>query len=389
MNSRELASADVRWPGPRLVRVALPMVAIASLVMFGGAIVWSGVATGTIGFDFLAYHQAADRLVRGEALYDPALQILHASSRADVGAIVPFLYPPPFALALVPLTLLPPMAAIWVWLGVSVLALVSAIVLIPVSPTIRWVTLLLAGLSWPVAYSLKLGQVGPILLLLFTVGWRWLDRPAAIATSGGLGAVIKIQPVLLLAWAVLAGRWRAAVLGVGAILGAGLAFTLVAGDTSDWGDYVTMLRSVGDPVLVPNNLSPGAVAYRALGGRADLAAALQLVSSAAALLVALVATLRASPSASFMTAVIASQLISPVLWDHYALVLLLPTAWLLERGYRWASAVPLATSVPLLFVAPSATYPLVFWVTLIAVLIAGIRERDERDAGPIRTAATA
>ena len=44
-----------------------------------------------------------------------------------------------------------------------------------------------------------------------------------------------------------------------------------------------------------------------------------------------------------MVAVVATQLISPLLWDHYAVVLLVPTAWLLARGAWWALAIPLAT----------------------------------------------
>ena len=44
-----------------------------------------------------------------------------------------------------------------------------------------------------------------------------------------------------------------------------------------------------------------------------------------------------------MVAVVATQLVSPLLWDHYAVVLLLPTAWLLARGAWWALAIPLAT----------------------------------------------
>ncbi len=52
----------------------------------------------------------------------------------------------------------------------------SGVALMPVAPTVRWLTLLLAGLSWPFAYAFKLGQVGPLLFLLFAIGWRWLDR---------------------------------------------------------------------------------------------------------------------------------------------------------------------------------------------------------------------
>ena len=46
---------------------------------------------------------------------------------------------------------------------------------------------------------------------------------------------------------------------------------------------------------------------------------------------------------SYLVAVVASQLLSPILWDHYAIVLLLPVAWLIDRGWTWAALIPLAT----------------------------------------------
>jgi hypothetical protein len=75
--------------------------------------------------------------------------------------------------------------------------------------------------------------------------------------------------------------------------------------------------------------------------------------------------------ASYLVVVVASQLISPILWDHYALMLLLPVAWLLSRGAWWTVLIPIATSVPLVGISPPAAYPVAFWVTLIAVVVAG------------------
>ena len=49
----------------------------------------------------------------------------------------------------------------------------------------RWWIVLLAGLSWPFAYAVKLGQVGPILFLLFAIGWRWLDDPIRLGRERG------------------------------------------------------------------------------------------------------------------------------------------------------------------------------------------------------------
>jgi hypothetical protein len=85
--------------------------------------------------------------------------------------------------------------------------------------------------------------------------------------------------------------------------------------------------------------------------------------------------------ASYLAIVIASQFISPVLWDHYALLLLLPTAWLLERGRWWAAVIPLATATLLVGVSPPEIYPIVFWAALLAVTWLGTRDaQSERVA---------
>ena len=62
------------------------------------------------------------------------------------------------------------------------------------------------------------------------------------------------------------------------------------------------------------------------------ATVIQLVCIVAVIVVVmLVAVAKASTEVSYLTAVVASQLLSPMLWDHYAVLLLLPVAWLLQR----------------------------------------------------------
>jgi alpha-1,2-mannosyltransferase len=355
-----------------LGRAALPVAAIGALVGVSGLVVFAAVAAGTFGFDFLAYHQAAERVLHGQRLYDPTVQ--------QTGGFGLFYYPPPFVLAILPFGLLPATTATWVWLGLSVAMLVGGIAILPVRPSIRWATLLLAGLSWPVAYALKLGQVGPLLLLLFAIGWRWLDRPVAVGSAGALGAIVKIQPGLILAWALLTRRFAAAAIGVAILLVAALAATVILGGFGVWADYVALLRNVSDPITTPHNFTPGAAAYQA-GVPTGVAATVQIVSSVLVVAVLLVAIARTAPDASFLVAVVASQLLSPVLWDHYAMLLLLPVAWLLQRRRWWAAGIPLVTSAATLFVnLPAVIYPVVFWIALVAVLGVGLAERnDPRD----------
>ena len=116
--------------------------------------------------------------------------------------------------------------------------MVAAIALMPVSAPLRWLMLLLAGLDWPVVYSIKLGQVGPILLLLFVLGWRWLDQPIRLGATIAIGTLIKIQPALLGVWAVLTGRPRAAVAALVGVVAVVLV-TLPLVGLGAWSDYVT------------------------------------------------------------------------------------------------------------------------------------------------------
>jgi alpha-1,2-mannosyltransferase len=340
------------------------MVALLVLAVVLGGTLWAASGAGTLGFDFLAYHQAANRVLAGERLYDPAVQ--------QTGGFGLFYYPPPFILAILPLAPLDPTIATWTWVGLSLAAFLGGVAFMPVSATVRWLTVLLAGLSWPLAYAFKLGQVGPLLFLLFAVGWRWLDRPAALGGSAAAGAIVKIQPGLVLAWALLTRRWPAVAVGAAVLFVAVVLASFVTGGLSVWTDYLMVLRNVSDPISTPHNFTPGAVAYQ-LGLPSGLAATVQLVSSLAAVALLVLAALRASSAASYLVAVTASQLLSPVLWDHYSMLLLLPVAYLLDRRQWWAVLVPLATAVFLIGLTPPAAYPIAFWVTLLALVGVGLR----------------
>ncbi len=340
----------------------LPPLAIGVFVLVVGAVL--AAAGSTFGFDFLAYHQAAGRVLAGQPLYDTTFE--------QTGGFGLFYYPPPFVLPILPLALIDGSLAAVVWLGVLLAAFFASIALLPVRANVKWAVVLLAAVSWPVAYTFKLGQVGPLLMLAFVVGWRWLDAPTRLGASAAAGALVKLQPGLLLAWAALTGRWRAVGIGVAVGLGSCAVATLVVG-LDAWFDYVTLLRQVSDPITTPHNFTPGAIAYQ-LGAPHVVGVAVQLASSALVVAALLVAVRWATAEASFLVAVVASQLLSPVLWDHYAMILLLPVAWLLERRQWWAVAVPLAVAIGV--PAPPAVYPALFWIVLAALVAIGVRGRS-------------
>jgi hypothetical protein len=351
-----------------LRRIALPIVAIVTFALIGGTVVAAAAGAGTHGFAFAAYHVAANHLLTGQDVYDTAVE--------HTGGYGFFYYPPPFIFGALPFALVPLSTAVWMWLGLSVALLLAGIWLMPVGRTVRWATLLLAGVSWPTVYALKLGQVGPLLLFLFVVGWRWMDSPTRLGVAGAIGAIVKIQPGIVLAWALLTRRFRAVVIGGAVLVAAAVAATIAFGGLSVWGEYLTILRTVSDPITTPHNFTPGAVAYQA-GVSAGLASVLQIGSTLALIVACLAAVVWLPNEVSYLIAVVASQLLSPVLWDHYAMLLLVPVAWLLNRRAWWALAIPLATSAATLLVSlPPVIYPVTFWATIVGLAWVGLRETD-------------
>ena len=346
-----------------LVTAALPIVAIVVFVLTVAATIWS--AGSTLGYDFHAYEGAARRLLDGQRLYDPGIDV--------AGGYAIYLYPPPFAIAIVPLAIIGGQAAVGIWTGLTILAFLAGVALMPVGRSVRWLILLLGALDWPVVYSIKLGQVGPLLFLLFAIGWRWRDRPGRLGTAIGLGTLVKVQPALLLGWAALTGRRRAIAVAIAVLVGAAVLATVVAGIPS-WFDYPALLGRVSSPLTTPHNFTPGAIAFQA-GAPLAGAGAIQIIATIGALAAVVFAGRASSAEAAYLVAVVASQLISPLLWDHYAMLLLLPVAWLLERRQWWAIAVPMAVSIPLVGIVPAAVYPVTFAICLVAPIALGAADR--------------
>jgi len=338
----------------------LPPFAVAAFAL--GVALILAVAGPTLGYDEQAYVGAAHRLLDGTPLYDAAVSV--------AGGFAIYLYPPPFAVAMLPVALLPATAGLWLWIGGLLAAFLAGVALLPVRRDVRWAIVLLAGLSWPFLYSVKLGQVGPLLFLAFAAGWRTLDRPVLLGVAIASGALVKVQPALLLVWALATGRRRAAAVGVGAAAAAAVLVTPFVG-IGAWADYVELLRRVSTPVTTPHNFTLGAVAFQ-LGAPESAAGILQLAMFGATIAATAWAWVRADAESSYVTTVVATQLLSPLLWDHYAMLLLLPTALLLQRRHWWAAAIPLAGWLP----APA--YPVLFLVALVAPIVT----RPRTEASP-------
>jgi len=343
----------------RLFLVAIVAVVASIYIGFG-----ISTAAESLGYDYFVYSDAADRYLSDEPLYDTSV------TRTGVGNV--YQYPPTFVALALPFSLLDFGVGNAAWMAFLLSCFVVGCLIIPVGWEVKLGIFLAGATGWPLIFGVRIGQVVPILFLLFAIGWRWLDRPGVVGVIAALGALFKLQPVVLLGWLAAIGSWRGVAVGI--LTGGVLAAAAALVGLGQWVDLLTLLRNLADATDVSANVSLGATAY-ALGVPREVAGVLDSIGVVAVLGIVVCAR-RSSREASYLVAVIASQIISPIIWTHYALILLLPVAWLLQRRRWWAVVIPLSQAWVLLPFAPLWIYPLAFYAALIAVPLVDRRRAD-------------
>jgi alpha-1,2-mannosyltransferase len=348
---------------PRGFRVTLIVLAaiLATFYLTFGII----TAQQTLGCDFLVYRGAALNLLGGHAIYDQSI--------TQTGSCNLYYYPPPFLAIVVPFALLSPLAGTLAWIAALTACYVVGCLVMPVRSEVKLAIFMLGAVSWPFIFGVRIGQVVPILFLLFAIGWRRLDRPEIVGAAVALGTLIKLQPIVVLGWLIVRRMWR----GVASTLVVGALLSLVAAviGLGAWGDMVTVLRNLDTGIDQPVNFALGAIGYQhglSLAG----AGILQAIGTLAVLGLVVLWGVRGSLEAGFLVAVVASQVVSPIIWSHYALILLLPVAWLLQQRQWWAAIIPISQAWVLIPFMPNEIYPLAFYVLLLAVPVVDWRRRQ-------------
>ena len=218
-------------------------------------------------------------------------------------------------------------------------------------PGIVFAVSALALQTWPVAYTLHLGEINLILAAL--IGTDLLRREDGAWWQGigtGLAAGIKLTPLIFVAYLVLTGRVRAAATAGAAFaltVAAGFAW-LPAGSRTFWlGGVFYDQRRIGNPANPSDQSLSGAVAR--LAGTGDPPRVWWLVAVLAAglagLAVAVWAHRRGYRLAGFLCCAFTGLLVSPFSWTHHwvwvvpLLVWLIATAWRRRTAAWWALAV--------------------------------------------------
>lgn len=154
------------------------------------------------------------------------------------GSCVPdpqYLYPATLACLLEPLTTLGPRAASWIGacMGALSVSLLAGAALLIRGPRRAWHAALLGltlFLSFPVVHGVYWANAGPLALGAGALGWCLAarGREGIGGVLIGLGAAIKVLPVLLILGLVLHGKRRAAWAAAGAAILAGGLLPLAA-----------------------------------------------------------------------------------------------------------------------------------------------------------------
>ena len=253
-------------------------------------------------------------------------EVVHGVSPYAYRADSTYAYPPLLAFIAAPFHMLGAGSATFLWMVLSIAAIVLALWWLGLRD---WRCYALALLFRPTQSALDLGTVGPLLLLSVAALWRWRDTVVAAGTALGAGIALKLFLWPLVVWLAITRRVRAAVAAVAATLALVLIPWAVIG-FAGIGHYPGLLRHLS------RDEASGSYSVVALVVRAHLPEGVGLAVSiivAVALLAAAVwvarderMTLLDRDVATLTLALAAALAASPIVWIHYFVLLLVPLA---------------------------------------------------------------
>jgi hypothetical protein len=357
--------------------MALLAVAISCYAVFAVYIAWQGMHCN----DFKHMYLGMKALLDGDEPYSPQ-SLFHQAALNGMGGVSlnPYVYLPFTGLALAFLSPFSFPVAATVWFVINHVSAVAACWII--ADALFWqarlrafaVLLLGLALSHPMVRTLTAGQLN-LILFLCLAGAFWLLQRRYERTAGavlGFAACFKLAPALFLLYFALRRRWHALASMAATIL----LLMLLSIASFGWKVHAEFLPVLGQmsyghstweqlrhpPTFWkdPTNQSLNSLFTHLMVGdeairpwisstQARANAATMLVT---ALLVVLYIgfNLRRPPSgsagfpftaldaASYNATVVLALLIPSLMWDHYLVLLLLPTAWLVSALHplrRW------------------------------------------------------
>jgi alpha-1,2-mannosyltransferase len=284
-------------------------------VMVGAAAIFMVAlfaATGSekLGYDFRAvYLPAAESVWHGESPY--------ADDDPQATGRLPYVYPPQLAILLVPFTALPVDAAAVFGVLASLAALVGALAIVGVRDIRCFAAVLVWAPGWN---SLEMANVSALLALLLAVAWRFRTTVWPLAAALGLAVPVKLFLWPLLAWTAATRRFHA----LAWALGIGFAVTLLAWALIGFAGLTSFPDQLS---MVDFDASYSIVAIaEELGFGRSVGRVLTLVIGGIALVGVVHLARRDDDFGSFTASIAAGLALTPVVWQHYLVLLAVPLA---------------------------------------------------------------
>ncbi|MER3417632.1 MAG: hypothetical protein C4343_00550 [Chloroflexota bacterium] len=317
------------WPPNQ--RQTRAIAVIAALVLLGLPVMMFVFAFRAWPSDAWTYLAAGERLNAGHPLYELGPNDRPVWLGPDPPP-VPLLSPPPIAVLWRPIALLPAELAVFLWWFVSTLALGVA-VLSAVAHRPLFGVAATAVFALPMSFLVVTGNVNLVLVAGAMAGWRLMvaGREQLAGCVFAALAAVKVVPVVLVAWLVAAGSWRAALVMLIAG-GAFLGLSFLGAGPENHQAYLGVMR---DTLTLDQSALSLVGIGRSIGLPAPLASVLPFIALGLGLAVVWVAGRRGRTAASYTAAVFTMVWASPVVnFDWLALMFagLAPAFWPLERG---------------------------------------------------------
>jgi hypothetical protein len=328
-------------------------IALSVLILAAGEVLLIGGTLTHVGtrllYDFQGgLYDAGRAVLHGRSPYQPGF-LAHQAAIMRAGGIAvgetaahPFSVPvyPALANALVaPLSLLPFWAAGVLFSLATVAAMITGMWLLGVTDRR---CLLLTLVSWPFTFGFFLGAVGPFLVLGAGVAWRWRERLWAPALAIATLIAVKVFPWTLGVWLLITRRYRAA--AVAAMFG--IVLTLAAWALIGFQDLAQYPRMLSEVSSLQENRAVSVAGVLVLAGVGSGAANVVVIAAGLAIL-ALARRLASGPDGdrrAFGLAILAALTATPIVWQHYMVLLFVPIA-LMSPGYSRVWLLPILPGI--------------------------------------------
>ena len=278
-------------------------------------------------------------------------------------------YPPPALLVGVPFTVLGLTAASWLWMALLTVSAGASLALLGVRD---WRCYGAAACSITLICSVAIGSVTPLLLLAAAATWRWRENPRVVAFA--LGGVIALKLILwpLLVWLWATGRRLQAIAAFAVALATCAIGWALIGFPSLTG-YAHLLSSLS---ALEDNRGYSLVRVGHLLGASSRVAEIVAYAAGAVLLLLVVLSARrgVDDRRTFTLAIVASLALTPIVWQQYFAILLIPIALSRPRlDVIWF--VPLAFWLAPYNLSEDRTAPVILTGVVVVVLVAALLRR--------------